>query len=77
MDVDYQALKQFCKSESQINTIEALIKAGSQEKAAKVLKKNKRSISRMVASIRRNAAKHGYDPQNGMNHPAGDGRFDE
>jgi len=69
MDVDYKALAQFCQSEAQIKLIETLIKVKSQEKAAKALGKNKRSVSRMVSSIRRNAASKGYDPENGLNRP--------
>jgi len=69
MDVDYQALKQFCQTETQIKCLEAIIKEGSQRKAAIATGKNQRSIARVMASIKRNAAKHGYDPENGLDRP--------
>ncbi len=69
----YQALISYCQSESQRNTINAVIKEGSHSKAAKALKIDRRVVDRTMKRVEDYAASQGYAPAHDMIHPAPDG----
>jgi len=64
--MDYSELLQFCKTETQIRNIKAIIEYGSQAKAAKAIGINKRGIERSLKSVKKYAELHGYSPQHDM-----------
>lgn len=64
--MDYQALIPFCKTETQIRNINAIVKYGSQCKAAKALGINKRTLERSIKSVVKYAELHGYSPRYDM-----------
>ena len=59
----------YCKSQVQVDTINACVTNGSIVKAAKYLKKDRRGIARMVRRVERQAAAKGFAPDQGVNHP--------
>lgn len=61
--MNYEELKEFCNTDSQSKVIDALIKHGTQPKAAKALNKSKGTISNTLERIRKNAAKRGWSPE--------------
>tara|TARA_R110000751_G_scaffold260736_1_gene360103 strand:- start:936 stop:2111 length:1176 start_codon:yes stop_codon:yes gene_type:complete len=70
--MDLEQLKEFA-TERQRQIINAVIKHGSQGKAAKYLGINSRSLERSLQSAKRQAAKRGWSPDHDMNHPVPDG----
>lgn len=71
--MDYTKYRDFTVCEAQAENLEAVIKHGSLVKAAKALGKNSRTIERSIESIKRNAAKRGFDPAKGLSRPGPDG----
>jgi hypothetical protein len=60
---------EFCYTDTQRKYLEAVIKHGSQAKAATALGINRRTLDKCMASVRLNAAKQGYSPAHGMQFP--------
>lgn len=70
--MELETLKPFA-TPRQCEIIDAVIKHGSQGKAAKYLSINSRSLERALQSAKRQAAKRGWSPDHDMNHPVPDG----
>ena len=64
---DLNALAQFC-TVRQLEVLEAVIKTGSQGKAAKELKLDKRNVERAMAKIKQKAALQGFSPEHNWTH---------
>lgn len=60
-------------TERQLEVIEAVEKYGSQGKAANALNTSQRNVERILARVRRNAAKRGYSPDHDMTHTTPEG----
>lgn len=71
--IDLSGLFPYCKSESQALTLQAVIDAGSNNKAAKALGKSRRSVDKTIARIKESAAKQHFSPENQINNPLPDG----
>lgn len=71
--INMNELLQFCETESQRKYINALIEHGSQRAAANALGCSKGTISGIVKTVKRNAAKRGYNPDADMTKPAPEG----
>lgn len=59
----------YCVTERQRQTIEQIIKSGSNGKAARDLGVDIRSVDRTLARVRLHAAQRGYSPTHDMTHP--------
>lgn len=68
-----EKLREFAKTPSQLQKIDAVIKYGSNRKAAKELRLNPSCIDAAMKSIRKNAAKRGHAPENDMTKEAPEG----
>lgn len=66
-------LLEFCRTHAQRENIEAIIKHGSANKAAKALGKYRRSVDQSLATVKGYAAKQGYSPDHDMTHLVPDG----
>lgn len=66
-------LLEFCRSDAQRENLQAIIKHGSAQKAARALGKNRRTIDQSLVTVRRYAAKQGYSPDHDMTHLVPDG----
>ena len=66
-------LLEFCRSDAQRENLQAIIKHGSAQKAARALGKNRRSADQPLATVKRYAAKQGYSPDHDMTHLVPDG----
>jgi hypothetical protein len=66
-------LLEFCRTPEQRRKIEAVIEHGSNQRAAKALGVNRRTIDKTVELIRAYAAAHGYSPEHDMTHVVPDG----
>lgn len=60
---------EFCATDEQRRTLQAVIDFDGQGKAAKHLGKSQRNVERMLARIRLLAAMRGYSPAHDMTHP--------
>jgi len=67
MSIDPKLLE-FCNSEEQHATVQAVIDTGSYKRAAKALDKSTGTISNTIARVRRNAEKRGYSPEHDLTH---------
>ena len=70
--MDLKSLKPFATMR-QRQIIDAVIKYGSQSKAAKALDVNQRTLERSLQTVKRAAAKRGWSPDHDMNNPVPDG----
>jgi hypothetical protein len=68
-----ESYRRFCVSASQHKNLDAVIKYGSNKKAAAALGINRRSIDKSMKIIKNRAIKHGYAPDHDMTHTAPDG----
>ena len=59
----------YCRSESQIAALKAVVQHGSIRKAAEAIGMNKRNLEKTLARIRLEAARYGYSPAHDMTHP--------
>ncbi len=59
---NYEQYREFAECDAQIENLEAVIKHGSVNKAARAMGKNSRTVERSIQSIKRNAARKGYAP---------------
>ena len=66
---DYQNLLPYCKTDRQIEIFKSLIKTNSQNGTAKELDFNLSSCKEVIARVKRQASKQGYDPEHDMTHP--------
>jgi hypothetical protein len=66
---DYQNLLPYCKTDRQIEIFQSLIKTNSQNGTAKELDFNLSSCKEVIARVKRQASKQGYDPAHDMTHP--------
>ena len=66
---DYQNLLPYCKTDRQIEIFQSLIKTNSQNGTAKELNFNLSSCKEVIARVKRQASKQGYDPEHDMTHP--------
>ena len=64
----YPALLSFCETETQRETVEAVIKCGSHKKAAELLGKNRRSVDKLIKRLERHAAVNGVAPHRDVDH---------
>ena len=62
-------LLEYCNSERQREAVQALITCGSITKAAKQLGVARSSLANLIARAKRNAALHGWSPENDLVHP--------
>jgi len=69
--MDLLELKQF-STQRQCEIIDAIIKHGSQAKAAKALGINSRSLERMLKRVKQSASRQGWSPDHDMIHIAPD-----
>lgn len=69
---DYESLRPYA-TERQAQILDAIIKAGSQRKAALVLGINARNVDRAVDALKKSAARKGYAPAHDMTHPVAPG----
>ena len=69
--MDLASLKPFA-TERQCQIIDAVIKYGSQSKAAKALDVNQRTLERSLQAVKRAAAKRGWSPDHDMTKPCPD-----
>ena len=69
--MDLAFLKPFA-TERQCQIIDAVIKYGSQSKAAKALDVNQRTLERSLQTVKRAAAKRGWSPDHDMTHSVPD-----
>ena len=67
---EYRKLLDFCKTDTQRSTIQALIDSSSITQAAQSLSVAKRTVERTLARVRRYAANQGFAPENHLHHPA-------
>ena len=72
MSIDSKLLD-YCETDTQIETVEAVLKYGSHRKAAKELDKNSSTITKCLKLVKLNAAKKGYAPDKDFTHPAAEG----
>lgn len=74
---DLAALAPYCNSAAQAKTLEAVIKFGSNNKAAKALGVRRQTVDESIKRIRKNATRRGFDPDNDLTHASAPGnRFD-
>jgi len=66
---NYANLLSYCKSDRQIEIFQGLIKHNSQNKTAQELNINISSVKEIVARVKNQASKQGYDPEHDMTHP--------
>lgn len=66
-------LLEFCRTHAQRENIEAIIKHGSAQKAARALGKNRRSVDMALVRVKEHAARQGYSPEHDMTHLVPDG----
>lgn len=71
--MDYSELLQYCETDTQQRTIQAIIDAGSQRKAAQAMGLDKRTIERTVQRVKCKASLRGYSPEHDMTRTAPDG----
>lgn len=72
MSIDPRLLE-FCKTSEQRVKLEAVIKHGSNQKAAKALGMSRRTVDKAVNLVKGYAAKQGYSPDHDMTHLVPDG----
>lgn len=70
--IDYEQFRDFATN-SQIQYLDAVKKEGTQAKAAKFLGINKRTLERGLKSLKENAAKRGFSPENSLTNPVPSG----
>lgn len=66
-------LLEFADTDRQRETVEAVIKHGSNSEAAKKMGRNRRGVDRMISRLKAKAAKQGLSPEHDMTHPVPDG----
>ena len=66
-------LRQYAKSTAQLRAIDAVLKHGSNTKAAKALGMGRRSIDETILRVKRYAAKRGHAPEDDMTKTTPDG----
>ena len=66
-----ESLKEFA-TERQCQVIDAIVEHGSQNKAAKALDINLRTLERSLQAVKRQAARRGWSPDHDMNQPCPD-----
>jgi predicted phosphodiesterase len=66
-----ESLKEFA-TERQCQVIDAIVEHGSQNKAAKALDINLRTLERSLQAVKRQAARRGWSPDHDMNKPCPD-----
>lgn len=71
-EIEYSKLAPFCTTDRQREVIAALVRDGSQRKAARALGVHERNLARMLMIIKRRAASKMYAPEHGLNHPCPD-----
>jgi len=69
--VNLEKLKQFA-TKRQLEIIDAVIKYGSQKKAAAELDINSRTLERSLQTVKRNASRRGWSPDHDMTHSVPD-----
>ena len=69
--MDLEKLKQFA-TKRQLEIIDAVIKHGSQKKAAAELDINSRTLERSLQTLKRNASRRGWSPDHDMTHSVPD-----
>jgi len=69
MTPNYEKLLPYCKSDRQIEIFQSLITTNSQIKSSHELDINCRSLKEVVARVKHQASKQGYDPDHNMTHP--------
>jgi hypothetical protein len=67
--MDYSKLLPYCESDAQRRNVDAVIKYGSANAAAKALGLNRRSIDKSLKLVKQRAALKGYAPEFGINNP--------
>lgn len=70
---DLSQLEQFAVTERQVEVLRAVIQHGSNNKAAKALKINRRQVDRTIESLKSRAAKSGFAPEFDMIHQVPEG----
>ena len=65
MPIDPRLLE-FCTTQTQQETVQAVIDHGSEVKAAKALNKARGSVSNTIRRIQRNAQLRGYSPEHDL-----------
>lgn len=71
--MDYRQLLEYCETDRQREIMQAVVDAGSQRKAAKLMGIHERNVSRAVEKVKRYAARRGYSPDHDMTRTAPDG----
>ena len=71
---EYKSLLQFCSTDLQKERMEALIKAGTPTKAAKVLGMSAHSLRGHIARLRTAATARGWSPDFDLTHPVAPGQ---
>ena len=66
-------LLEFCETEIQRKTIEAVIKHGSSKKAATAMGKARQTVDQAVSAVKKRAAGKGYAPDHDLTKPAAPG----
>lgn len=70
---DYKSLLPYAKTDAQREAIKACISAGSNQKAAKLLGKQRRTVDKAVNRVKEYAARQGFAPDHDMSKPAPQG----
>lgn len=71
--MEYAELLKYCQSERQEEILKAVIKYGSNVKAAPHLGVTRRSVDKAVNLVKQHAARKGYSPEHDMTRPVPDG----
>ena len=72
---DLEYLLDYCDSDSQKQSILAIISEGSAQKAAAKLGIGRRSVDRILIKVKKNAAIRGYAPNYDLTHPVAPGQI--
>ena len=70
---DLEGLAGFCQTDRQREVLEAVVKHGSNRKAAKALGLNPRTVERSLSCVRSHASQMGWSPDHDMTHAVPDG----
>lgn len=73
MKSEMESLLDYCESETQTKTLQALIDHSSQRKAAKAINLSRSAIQDCIRTVRKNAARQGWAPEHGLTNPAPEG----
>jgi len=68
------ALRQYAKTDRQLEILEAIISAGSHRKAAKLLGIHPRNIEKSIARVKAIASMQGWSPEHDLTHPVAPGQ---